>query len=223
MLWGLSLLLAAQVGSVICEEQHMLGSNGDGLNQIREKLVEAEIIPTVIDDFPPALGLSASWKRDSADLGNTLKPKHLKKAPKVHLDRIDSDDSLEAILKKHATYVVVLTDPDAPSRDDPKWSEFCHWIATGTSISSSTTSKHHLKDLVKYKAPAPPPKTGKHRYVFLAFAAANGTTEKLHLTKPKERKHWGSEDAGHGVREWAQRNGLAPVAANFIYAENEEQ
>lgn len=37
MLWGLSLLLAAQVGSVICEEQHMLGSNGDGLNQIREK------------------------------------------------------------------------------------------------------------------------------------------------------------------------------------------
>lgn len=26
-------------------------------------------------------------------------------------------------------YTVVMTDPDAPSRDDPKWSEFCHWIA----------------------------------------------------------------------------------------------
>lgn len=24
---------------------------------------------------------------------------------------------------------IVLTDPDAPSRDDPKWSEMCHWIA----------------------------------------------------------------------------------------------
>jgi phosphatidylethanolamine-binding protein (PEBP) family uncharacterized protein len=23
---------------------------------------------------------------------------------------------------------VVLTDPDAPSRKDPRWSEFCHWI-----------------------------------------------------------------------------------------------
>lgn len=22
-----------------------------------------------------------------------------------------------------------MTDPDAPSRKDPKWSEFCHWIA----------------------------------------------------------------------------------------------
>ncbi|UZP39349.1 hypothetical protein NXS19_007165 [Fusarium pseudograminearum] len=178
MLWRYSLLFAAQVGSVIGKGQHVLGSSGDGLNRIRDKLLEAEIIPTVIDDFP------RSW---------------------------------------HATYVVVLTDPDAPSRDDPKWSEFCHWIAAGTKISSSTTSKHHLKDIVKYKAPAPPPKTGKHRYVFFAFVAANGTTEKLHLTKPKERKHWGSEDAGHGVREWALQNGLAPVAANFIYAENEEQ
>ncbi|KAG8673029.1 carboxypeptidase Y inhibitor [Fusarium poae] len=223
MLWGLSLLLAVHVGSVICQDQHVLGSSGDGLDQIRDRLLEAEIIPTVIDDFPPALGFSASWKRDSADLGNTLKPKHLKKAPKIHLDKVDSDISLDSILKKHATYVIVLTDPDAPSRDDPKWSEFCHWIATGTSISSSTTSKHHLTDLVEYKAPAPPPKTGKHRYVFFAFVAANGTTERLHLTEPKERKHWGSKDAGHGVREWAGKHGLAPVAANFIYAENEEQ
>lgn len=76
---------------------------------------------------------------------------------------------------------------------------------------SSTTSKHKLKDIIKYKAPAPPPKTGKHRYVFFAFIAANGTTEKLHLTKPKEREHWGSKDSGHGVREWALQNGLAPV------------
>jgi phosphatidylethanolamine-binding protein (PEBP) family uncharacterized protein len=25
---------------------------------------------------------------------------------------------------------MVLTDPDAPSREDPKWGEFCHWIAS---------------------------------------------------------------------------------------------
>jgi len=24
---------------------------------------------------------------------------------------------------------IILTDPDAPSRKDPKWSEMCHWIA----------------------------------------------------------------------------------------------
>lgn len=130
------------------------------------------------------------------------------------------------------SYVIVLTDPDAPSRDDPKWSEFCHWIAVGTAKTSSKTakssskkhkkhkkSKNHLKDLVKYKAPAPPPKTGKHRYVFLAFVAANGTTEKLHLSKPRERKHWGSEKPVHGVREWAHENGLAPVGMLHLLAE----
>ncbi|RGP61086.1 hypothetical protein FLONG3_10641 [Fusarium longipes] len=222
MLWKRLLLLAAQLANVTCREQHVFGPSQHDLDGIRDKLLEAEIIPTVIDDFPPALGLRASWKRDSADLGNTLKPGHLKKSPSIHLDKVESDSSLETLLKKHATFVLVLTDPDAPSRDDPKWSEFCHWIAT-TSISHSKKSKHHLKSLVKYKAPAPPPKTGKHRYVFFAFVAANGTTEKLHLTKPKARKHWGSEDSGHGVREWAHQNGLAPVAANFIYAENEEQ
>ena len=24
---------------------------------------------------------------------------------------------------------IVLTDPDAPTREDAKWGEFCHWIA----------------------------------------------------------------------------------------------
>ena len=196
------------------------------------RLLEAQVIPTVIDDFPPALALSASWKHDSADLGNTLKPDHLKKAPKIHLDHVKSDPAHEAVLKKKMSYVIVLTDPDAPSRDDPKWSEFCHWIAVGRAKTSSKSaknssknhkkhkkSKHHLKDLVKYKAPAPPPKTGKHRYVFLAFVAANGTSEKLHLTKPGERKHWGSEQPVHGVREWAHENGLAPVGMFFLLIE----
>jgi len=93
-----------------------------------------------------------------------------------------------------------------------------------------------------YKPPAPPPKTGKHRYVFLVFTPANGTTDALYLSKPSGRKHWGHKHAGHGVREWALQNGLVPVgelqhtlialgsfifdlttAANFIFAENEQQ
>ncbi|KAF4999901.1 hypothetical protein FGRMN_2139 [Fusarium graminum] len=223
MLWKSVLLVAAQLGTVVAGQQAVLGSNNRDLDEIREKLLEAQIIPTVIDDFPPALGFRSSWKHDSAELGNTLKPKHLKSAPSIHLDKIESDSPFQTQVKSHTTFVIVLTDPDAPSRDDPKWSEFCHWIATSTAISTSKSSKHHLKNVVKYKAPAPPPKTGKHRYVFLAFIAANGTAEKLHLTKPDERKHWGSEHAGHGVREWARDNGLVAVAANFIYAENEEQ
>jgi hypothetical protein len=71
-----------------------------------------------------------------------------------------------------------------------------------------------LDEVVSYKAPAPPKRTGRHRYVLLAFVPSNGTTDKLHLSKPSGRKHWGYDtDKGEtkGVREWADENGLAPV------------
>lgn len=32
-------------------------------------------------------------------------------------------------IKSTPGIAIALTDPDAPSRDDPKWSEMCHWIA----------------------------------------------------------------------------------------------
>jgi phosphatidylethanolamine-binding protein (PEBP) family uncharacterized protein len=136
-------------------------------------------------------------------------------------------------------YTITLTDPDAPSRENPKWSEMCHWIATNVSISESTLSilplpEHGLTDLsndhressddvIEYKPPGPPPKTGKHRYVFLVFAPKNGTTERLDLSKPKERQHWGTGRKEGGVRDWARENGLVAVAANFLYAENKKQ
>lgn len=117
----------------------------------------------------------------------------------------------------NVTYVVTLTDPDAPSRDNPKWAEMCHFIATGLALSSSADGScssiqlSELKDIMPYKPPGPPPKTGKHRYVFLIFAAANGTTDTLDLTKPKDRQHWGTGKERHGVRDWAHENGLLPV------------
>lgn len=74
-----------------------------------------------------------------------------------------------------------------------------------------------------YKPPGPPPKTGKHRYVFLVFAPMNGTSESLHLSRPGERKHWGFGEEGMGVREWTGENGLVGVGAQFVYAEDEKQ
>lgn len=119
------------------------------------------------------------------------------------------------------TYTVTITDPDAPSRDDPKWSEVCHWIATtavpidpGTSSCSAHIDlSSSLQDVMPYKAPGPPEKTGKHRYVFLVFLPANGTTDPLYLTKPKDRQHWGYEFEGErvGVQKWALEHGLAPI------------
>ena len=145
---------------------------------------------------------------------------------KLH-DKTDSDGCATTNL----TYVITLTDPDAPSRDDPKWSEMCHWIATNISLSQKTFStlpipflgidnedrsatgkkSKTLDEVVEWKPPGPPEKTGKHRYVFLVFAPRNGTTLPLNLSKPKERKHWGTGEERKGVRDWAIENGLVPV------------
>lgn len=136
---------------------------------------------------------------------------------------IQASSDPEHASKSNLTYVITLTDPDAPSRDNPKWSEFCHWIASGTLKPALCDPKNpepcapvlsDLHEVVSYKHPSPPKGTGEHRYVFLAFVPSNGTTDKLHLSKPSARKHWGYETAEaktKGVREWAEENGLAPV------------
>jgi phosphatidylethanolamine-binding protein (PEBP) family uncharacterized protein len=38
-----------------------------------------------------------------------------------------------------------------------QWSQVCHWLVTAKS--------GRVKELVEYKAPAPPEGTGRHRYV----------------------------------------------------------
>lgn len=176
----------------------------------------------VIDDFLPSLLVSAKWPSSKqAELGNTIKPKKLQDEPAITLTRPKSTEGGCSSIA-NMTYTVTLTDPDAPSRDDPKWSEFCHWIATGlatsddadSSCSSSLTlSLMDLDELMPYYPPGPPEKTGKHRYVLFVFAPVNGTTEPLDLKKPEDRQHWGYEYDGErvGVRRWSLENGLVPV------------
>lgn len=159
-------------------------------------------------------------------------------------------------LRSDTTYTLALTDPDATSHADPKMAEMCHWIVTGFSLgdtSSLDITMHlpvevqamaaHLQfsdldsldivsagskptELMSYYPPAPPPKTGYHRYVFVLLAPeadTKGARDSAGLKKPKERPHWGYGKIGKGVRDWAEDNGLTPVAANFFYAKNKKQ
>ncbi|KAL9085354.1 MAG: hypothetical protein Q9165_007645 [Trypethelium subeluteriae] len=188
------------------------------LDDVRAILKNAEIIPTVIDDFNPSITIQVSWDNATAKLGNTISPSKLQDAPSISL--LSSQAINAGALTASSNLVLALTDPDAPSRSNPKWSEICHWIAANLTLSSSSTPASSLDaevnhapgdDLVPYKPPGPPPKTGKHRYVFLAFKPANGTSRPLNLTAPSERQHWGTGKQEHGVRDWAGENGLVPV------------
>jgi hypothetical protein len=189
----------------------------------------------VLDDFVPSLGLHVTWSFwERALLGNTLPPDKLQDEPTIALH-----DILAAALTApknaraaNVTYVITLTDPDAPSRDEPEWSEFCHWVASGVLKPGLCDPKEpapcvpvlaDLDEVVPYKPPGPPAGTGSHRYVFVAFVPSNGTTDRLHLSKPAARKRWGYGETGcdgssykhnyhtKGAREWAAENGLAAV------------
>lgn len=178
-----------------------------------------------------------------AALGNTLYPSWLQNPPRINLSPLPVDEQ-SVVSMQHATNLIItLSDPDAPSRSDPKWSEFCHWIAYDVPLPEASPSDPMLTpiDLVSYKPPGPPVGTGKHRYVFIAFAPKNGTDKPLTLSVPFDRKHWGWGQSRVGVQKWAKENGLFPVgksamqkllnrfevmltlrkAANFVYAQNE--
>jgi phosphatidylethanolamine-binding protein len=173
-----------------------------------------------LDDFTPSHLLSIEWgPKSGADLGNTLKPKDLQEAPLLTI--VPAEPSTGSTCAPLLKFVIAATDPDAPSRDDPKWSEFCHWIAKGLAVidgaDCSSVTITELEDVMPYKPPGPPKKTGKHRYVFVAFAPVNGTTEDLDLTKPKDRQNWGTGKEGHGVRDWMSENGLRAVGEFTVF------
>ncbi|KAK3704415.1 carboxypeptidase Y inhibitor [Vermiconidia calcicola] len=205
----------------------------DGDLDLLYELKKAEIIPTVFDEFKPQVSISVQWANASAEYGNTINPSRTQKEPKIKL--IDSTPSFWSDGKK-PQLTVALTDPDAPSRDNPEWSEICHWLTTDVDLRKpdhdddddeedliSKAIRMLNSDVMPYKPPGPPPKTGKHRYVFVALMPKNGTTDSLHLEKPGDRQHWGYKHERNGVRMWAEDMGLEVIGANFIYEQNDEQ
>lgn len=158
----------------------------------------------MLNTFSPLLSITANWSSTAeTQLGNTLPPSALTHPPDLYADKVAS-----AYLPRDITFVLALTDPDAPSRKDPKWSQVCHWLGT--------LKEDKIKELVEYKAPAPPGKTGKHRYVVVVMVPANGTTEELDLEVPGERRHWGYEGERSGVREFGVRNGLKVIGESCV-------
>ena len=110
------------------------------------------------EDFAPTTVLSITYPHHhSPKLGNTLSPSDTQDKPSVQFTPEPDQD---------ATYTIVLTDPDAPSRDNPTNSEFCHWIETGVkapsvqSISVADRMEETVvkgwREIVEYMGPAPP-------------------------------------------------------------------
>ncbi|KAL3107322.1 hypothetical protein niasHT_017405 [Heterodera trifolii] len=168
-----------------------------GRLSVSKAFVANEIVPDVESQAPKKLVTVEYAGGLCAKLGNELAPQNLTNAPKLWWDA-----------DKRKKYTVAMTDPDAPSREDPNIREWLHWLI----VNVPGTDLAQGDELIDYMGPAPPQGTGFHRYTFLVYAQKEGTLVNVSQT-PAER-------ASFHTREFAKEiNAGPPLAGNFFNAQ----
>jgi len=169
---------------------------------VADKFKEHHVVPDVVH-APPSHAMEVKFGSLEVDFGNTLTPTQVKDPP-THLNWPADANSL---------YTLIFTDPDAPSRKEPKFREWHHWLVVnipGNNVKSGEV-------LSEYVGSGPPKGTGLHRYVFLVFKQQGKIADKEHghLTNRSgdKRGQWKAEKfvAKHKLE--------GPVAGNFFQAE----
>ncbi|KAL7741460.1 hypothetical protein ACLKA6_000783 [Drosophila palustris] len=136
--------------------------------------------------------------------GNTLTPTQVKDEPCV---KWEADSS--------KLYTLCMTDPDAPSRKDPKFREWHHWLVGN--IPGNDVTKGEV--LSAYIGSGPPPETGLHRYVFLVYEQQC----KLKFDEKRLPNNSGDGRGGFKIAKFAEKYNLGdPVAGNFYQAEYDD-
>ncbi|XP_068518207.1 phosphatidylethanolamine-binding protein 4 isoform X1 [Anas acuta] len=85
-------------------------------------------------------------------------------SPRVRYPRAD----------KSKKYVLVLVDPDAPSRANPKNRFWRHWLLADIRGTDLRTGDLKGRVLTDYVRPTPPPRSGYHRYQLRLYEQPDG-------------------------------------------------
>ncbi|KAI9566975.1 PEBP-like protein [Boletus coccyginus] len=198
----------------------------DPLSVVADVVSEAGIIPDVIPDrttFTPEALLVVKWPTGKeATLGNTLTTIDTADEPSVSFTPMQSFAAASDI-----GYTLVMTDPDAPSRSDPKMGEWRHWVVTGlkapalSALDTGDTGARMTKPATTaYYPPAPPRGTGPHRYVFLLYQEPSvdfsiPTHAREYESRPKDRAKW-------NAARFADEYGLKLVGVNYVVVRGDE-
>jgi len=168
------------------------------------KMEEHGIVPDVIDKAPGAV-IEVKYSAGDLKLGNTFTPTQVKDPPV----------SLTWPTEPGAYYTLCMTDPDAPSRKEPKFREWHHWLVVN--IPEGDVAGGEV--LSEYIGSGPPQGTGLHRYVFLVYKQPG----KLTFSEKKLTNKSGENRGAFKIREFAKKYNLGdPIAGNFYLAEYDE-
>ena len=159
------------------------------------------VVPDVISVAPKLICNVSYPSGVQVCQGNVLTPTQVKMEPKVTWAA--EDDTL---------YTLCMTDPDAPSRADPKFREWHHWLVGN--IPGCDVSKGEV--LSAYIGSGPPKDTGLHRYVFLIYKQSR----KLEFEEKRLPNNSGDGRGGFKIETFAKKYNLGqPIAGNFYHAE----
>ncbi|XP_058837340.1 protein D3-like [Topomyia yanbarensis] len=192
-LWLLVLLLEIN-GSDILNDAHIYRS-----------FASNEVVPDLVDEAPDCWLRIAFKSGREVEGGNRLTPTQTKSIPALTFNTND-----------RSFYTLIMTDPDAPSRDDPRHREFVHWIVGNI----QGNDMDRAETLVDYIGAAPSKGTGLHRYVFLLYehpGRLNFTNEiKLSSRCRNPRRYF-------STRNFARIYGLTNLwAGNFFQAQYDD-
>ncbi|XP_038166097.1 phosphatidylethanolamine-binding protein 4 isoform X1 [Arvicola amphibius] len=129
---------------------------------------DKECVPTLL---PKAdLGLCGNLEVFYMELGNIS----CKIIPKCNLYRQKITAWPQPIVKfptamDGAQYLLVMVDPDAPSRRDPRMKYWRHWVVSNIKAADIKAGNIRGNVITDYQPPTPPPTTGLHRYQFFVY------------------------------------------------------
>uniref|UniRef100_A0A183CKV0 Phosphatidylethanolamine-binding protein n=1 Tax=Globodera pallida TaxID=36090 RepID=A0A183CKV0_GLOPA len=140
-----------------------------------EEFKKHGIVPDVVTKAPEKRAKVVFDSGVESNLGNVLTPTQVQHPPKV---------TWEAEAGK--LYSLIMTDPDAPSRKDPKLRVM---VTTGSLVVNIPGTELDKGDVLsEYVGVGPPQDTGMHRYVFLIYQQKSkiNDPEHGHLTNRSE-------------------------------------
>ena len=175
--------------------------------------------PLVVDEFVATHTLRVSfYARGGGGSAGVAEGAQLNVAqaslqPFVRLDPFVAADGVDGA--DDALYTLMMTDPDAPSVADPKFSEFVHWVVVNAKRTDFVGSGDAL---VSYHGPSPGPGSGLHRYCIVAYVQPGRIVDDELRVGPfsgfPPRRSFKQ-------RAFAAKHGLVPVASISLVFEHD--
>uniref|UniRef100_A0A2H1W3R8 SFRICE_008466 n=1 Tax=Spodoptera frugiperda TaxID=7108 RepID=A0A2H1W3R8_SPOFR len=182
-----------------------VGVRREMMTELQTLFKEHCVVPDVIN-IPPSELLTVKYPNGSTvTTGKELTPTQVKDQPVVQWAAKDEE-----------YYTLAMVDPDAPSREEPKFREWHHWLVGN--IHGGHIGKGEI--LSEYIGSGPPKGTGLHRYVFLVYKQP----EKCDFSKmPKLRNNSGDKRGKFSIAKFATQYKLgSPIAGNFYLAKYDD-